>query len=84
MTDILCVNESEAQIILGREEPIETENDIEEAMKKLLKKCQIIIITLGKFSYVSVFIRSLVFFFCHLQVKKEPRLLLEVNQLQHG
>ena len=40
MTDILCVNESEAQIILGREEPIETENDIEDAMKKLLKKCQ--------------------------------------------
>ena len=83
MTDILCVNESEAQIILGREEPIETENDIEEAMKRLLKKCQTIIITLGKFSYVSVFIRSLVFF-CHLQVKKEPLLLLEVNQLQHG
>ena len=52
MTDILCVNESEAQIILGREEPIETENDIEEAMKRLLKKCQTIIITLGKFSYV--------------------------------
>ena len=48
MTDILCVNESEAQIILGREEPIETENDIEEAMKRLLKKCQTIIITLGK------------------------------------
>ena len=63
MTDILCVNESEAQIILRREESIETENDIEEAMKKLLKKCQTIIITLGKFSYVSVFIRSLVFFF---------------------
>ena len=83
MTDILCVNESEAQIILGREEPIETENDIEDAMKKLLKKCQTIIITLGKLSYVSVFIRFVVFF-CHLQVKKEPLLLLEVNQLQHG
>ena len=54
MTDILCVNESEAQIILGREEPIDTENDIEEAMKKLLKKCQTIIITLGKLSFTLV------------------------------
>ena len=58
MTDILCVNESEAQIILGREEPIETENDIEDAMKKLLKKCQTIIITLGEFSYVGVLLSS--------------------------
>jgi len=48
LTDILCVNESEAQIILGREKPIETEEDIEEAMKNLLKKCHTIIITLGE------------------------------------
>ena len=51
LTDILCVNESEAQIILGREKPIETEEDIEEAMKNLLKKCHTIIITLGRYSF---------------------------------
>ena len=51
LTDILCVNESEAQIILGREKPIETEEDIEEAMKNLLKKCHTIIITLGTYSF---------------------------------
>merc|ERR1712241_255197 len=48
LTDILCVNESEAQIILGRGKPIETEENIEEAMKNLLKKCHTIIITLGE------------------------------------
>ena len=48
-TDILCVNESEAQIILGQEDPIETEADIEKAMNLLLLKCPIIVITLGKF-----------------------------------
>ena len=44
------MNESEAQIILGREKPIETEEDIEEAMKNLLKKCHTIIITLGTYT----------------------------------
>merc|ERR1711997_1211622 len=44
LTDILCVNESGAQIILGREKPIETEED----MENLLKKCHTIIITLGE------------------------------------
>lgn len=48
-TDILCVNESEAQIILGQEDPIETEADIEKGMNLLLLKCPIIVITLGKF-----------------------------------
>merc|ERR1711983_452992 len=47
LTDILCVNESEAQIILGQEEPIETQETIENAMKLLLKKCHTIVITLG-------------------------------------
>jgi len=46
-TDILCVNETEAQIILGQEDEIETETDIENAMNLLLVKCQIIVITLG-------------------------------------
>ena len=46
-TDILCVNETEAQIILGQENEIETETDIENAMNLLLVKCQIIVITLG-------------------------------------
>ena len=84
MTDILCVNESEAQIILGRMEAIETENDIEEAMKKLLKKCQTIIITLGKLAIILVSLSDLRFLFFHFQVKKELRLPLEVNQPQHG
>ena len=44
------MNESEAQIILGQEDPIETEGDIEKAMNLLLLKCPIIVITLGKFS----------------------------------
>ena len=43
------MNESEAQIILGQEDPIETEADIEKAMNLLLLKCPIIVITLGKF-----------------------------------
>ena len=47
LTDILCVNESEAQTILGQEEVIETEEAIQEAMKELLKLCCTVIITLG-------------------------------------
>ena len=43
------MNESEAQIILEQEDPIETEADIEKAMNLLLLKCPIIVITLGKF-----------------------------------
>ena len=43
------MNESEAQIILGQEDPIETEADIEKGMNLLLLKCPIIVITLGKF-----------------------------------
>lgn len=46
-TDILCVNETEAQIILGKDDPIETEVDIEQAMSLLLLKCPTIVITLG-------------------------------------
>ena len=46
-TDILCVNETEAQLILGQENPIETEADIENAMNLLLLKCPTIVITLG-------------------------------------
>ena len=41
------MNESEAQIILGQEEPIETQETIENAMTLLLKKCHTIVITLG-------------------------------------
>lgn len=47
LTDILCVNESEAQIILRQDEVIETEEAIQEAMKGLLKLCCTVIITLG-------------------------------------
>lgn len=46
-TDILCVNESEAQIILGQETVIETEEAIQAAMNELLKKCPTVVITLG-------------------------------------
>ena len=47
-TDILCVNETEAQIIIGRHEAIESEGDIEAAMELLLRKCKTVVITLGK------------------------------------
>ena len=46
-TDILCVNETEAQIILGQEDVIESEEAIEAAMEQLLKKCHTVVITLG-------------------------------------
>ena len=47
LTDILCVNETEAQIILGQEDVIESEEAIEAAMEQLLKKCDTVVITLG-------------------------------------
>ena len=47
LTDILCVNETEAQIILGQENVIETEEAIEDAMQQLLKKCHSVVVTLG-------------------------------------
>jgi ribokinase len=47
LTDILCVNETEAQIIIGLEDPIESEEQIQNAMTDLLKKCHTVIITLG-------------------------------------
>ena len=52
------MNESEAQIILGQEDPIETEADIEKAMNLLLLKCPIIVITLGKFLTASSLTQS--------------------------
>ena len=48
MTDILCVNETEAQLITRRENAIETESEIKEAMGDLLKLCPTVVITLGK------------------------------------
>lgn len=47
MTDILCVNETEAQLILGQDEPLENPESIEEAMELLLLKCHTIVVTLG-------------------------------------
>lgn len=47
MTDILCVNESEAEIIVDLNRPMSTDKDIEYVMGELLKKCPTVIITLG-------------------------------------
>jgi ribokinase len=47
LTDILCINETEAQIIIGLEDTIESEEQIQNAMTDLLKKCHTVIITLG-------------------------------------
>ena len=51
MTDILCVNETEAMIFAGYENASDTfdsDKEIEAVMEILLKKCPTVIITLGK------------------------------------
>lgn len=46
-TDILCVNETEAEIITGRTTPMTTDADIEEVSKQLIEKCPTVVLTLG-------------------------------------
>ena len=51
MTDILCVNETEAMIFAGYEnaaDAFESDKEIEAVIAILLKKCPTVIITLGK------------------------------------
>ena len=51
MTDILCVNETEAMIFAGYEnasDAFDSDKEIEAVMEILLKKCPTVIITLGK------------------------------------
>ena len=51
LTDILCVNETEAMIFAGYESALDsfnTEKEIENVLEVLLKKCDTVIITLGK------------------------------------
>ena len=51
MTDILCVNETEAMIFAGYEnasDSFSSEKEIENVLEILLKKCETVIITLGK------------------------------------
>ena len=50
LTDILCVNETEAMIFAGYKTALDTfasEKEIENVMKILLTKCKLVIITLG-------------------------------------
>ena len=50
LTDILCVNETEAMIFAGYKTALDTfasEKEIEGVMKILLTKCKLVIITLG-------------------------------------
>ena len=50
MTDILCVNETEAMIFAGYENELDTfssDKEIENVIEILLKKCPTVIITLG-------------------------------------
>ena len=50
LTDILCVNETEAMIFAGYKTALDafaSEKDIESVMKILLTKCKLVIITLG-------------------------------------
>ena len=51
MTDILCVNETEAMIFAGYEnaaDAFDSDTEIKAVMEILLKKCPTVIITLGK------------------------------------
>ena len=51
MTDILCVNETEAMIFAGYENALDsfnTDKEIENVLEVLLKKSETVIITLGK------------------------------------
>ena len=51
LTDILCVNETEAMIFAGYEnasDTFESDEEIEAVIEILLKKCPTVIITLGK------------------------------------
>ena len=51
MTDILCVNETEAMIFAGYEnatDAFDSDAEIKAVMEILLKKCPTVIITLGK------------------------------------
>ena len=49
LTDILCVNETEAMIFAGHEKALDCNNvkEIENLFKTLLQKCPTVIITLG-------------------------------------